>query len=92
MAAPAAYGSSPARGESELQLPASATATAMLDLSHICNLCHSSRPCWVLNPLSEARDQTHILTDTVSGSDPAEPQWQLLLETSLDFLIYFVVT
>ena len=25
---------------------------------------HSSRQCWILNPLSEARDQTSILTDT----------------------------
>ena len=26
--------------------------------------CHSSRQCWILNPLSEARDRTHILMDT----------------------------
>ena len=47
-------------GESELQLPASAaataTATAMLDLSCVCNLCHSSGQCQILNPPSEARD------------------------------------
>ena len=42
--------------DSELQLPAYTTATAMLDLSHICDLHHSSRQCWILNPLSEARD------------------------------------
>ena len=44
--------------ESELQLPAFATATATPDPSHICNLHRSSWQCWILNPLSEARDQT----------------------------------
>ena len=43
---------------SELQLPAYATATATLDPSHICELHHSSRQCRILNPPSEARDQT----------------------------------
>ena len=42
--------------ESELQLPAYATAIATPDPSHICNLHHSSRQCQILNPLSEARD------------------------------------
>ena len=42
--------------DSELQLPAYATATATMDLSHVCDLQHSSRQCQVLNPLSEARD------------------------------------
>ena len=50
--------------ESELQLSAYATATATPDLSHICSLYHSSRQCWSLNPLSAARNQTHILMDT----------------------------
>ena len=49
----------------ELQLPPYTTAIATPDLSHICNLCHSLRQHWILNPLSEARDQTHILTDTM---------------------------
>ena len=49
--------------ESELQLPAHATATAMQDPSHICNLHHSSQQCQILNPLSEARDWIHILMD-----------------------------
>ena len=41
--------------ESELQLPtyATATATATLDPSHLCDLLHSSQQ--RLNPLSEAR-------------------------------------
>ena len=50
--------------ESELQLPVYARAIAMPDLSHVCNLCHSSQQCQILNPLGEARDQTHILMDT----------------------------
>ena len=41
--------------ESELQLPAHATATAMWDPSHICDLHHSSRLCRILNPLNGAR-------------------------------------
>ena len=44
--------------ESELQVLAYTTATtAMPDLSHICNLHHSSQQCLILNPLSKARDQ-----------------------------------
>ena len=54
-----AYGSSQLGVESELQLPAYTTATAMQDLSCICDLHHSSQPCQILNPLSKARD--HIL-------------------------------
>ena len=40
----------------ELQLLAYTTAIATLDPSHICDLYHSSRPCWMPNPLSKARD------------------------------------
>ena len=50
--------------KSKLQLPAYDAATAARNLSCICKLCHSSRQCWILNPLSRARDQTHILMDT----------------------------
>ena len=42
--------------ESKLQLLACATAVAVLDPSHICDLHHSSRQRWILNPLSGARD------------------------------------
>ena len=42
--------------ELELQLPAYATATATPDLSCVCNLHHSLWQCWILNPLSKARD------------------------------------
>ena len=50
------------RVESELQLPAKATATAMQDLSQVCDLHHSSQQCWILSPLSKARDRTQVLT------------------------------
>ena len=42
----------------ELQLPAYATATATPDLSHVCNLHHSSWQRQIINPLSKPRDQT----------------------------------
>lgn len=45
----------------ELWLLASATATATLDPSSVCNLHHSLRQRWILNPLSEFRDGTHNL-------------------------------
>ena len=37
----------------------------MPDQSHICDLYHSSPQHWIPDPLSEARDQTHILMDTI---------------------------
>ena len=54
--------------KSELQLQAYATATATWDLRCICNLYHSLQQHQILSPLSKARDQTHILMDTISGS------------------------
>ena len=50
--------------KSELQLSAYTTSTATPDLSHVCDLHHSSRQLWLLNPLSEARDRTHIVMDS----------------------------
>ena len=50
--------------KSDLQLQAYTTATAMQNPSCICDLYHSSQQCWILNPLSEARDRTSILMDT----------------------------
>ena len=47
----------------ELQLPAYTTATATWEPSCICSLYHSSQQCQILNPLSKARDWTHVLTD-----------------------------
>ena len=52
----------------ELQLPAYTTATATLDPSLAWDLPHSPGQHQILNPMSEARDRTHIFTDTVSGS------------------------
>ena len=52
----------PRRGvQSEIQLPAYATATAMWDPSCVCDLHHSSWQCQILNPLIEVRDQPHNL-------------------------------
>jgi len=42
----------------ELLLPAYTRATAMPDLSHVCDLHHSSWYHRILNPLSKARDRT----------------------------------
>ena len=56
-----AYGSSQA--ELELHLPAYATATAMQDVGHLCDLHHSSQQHWILNTLSKGRDQTQVLMD-----------------------------
>ena len=49
---------------SELQLPAYTTATATWDPSCVSDLHHSSPQPWILNPLSETRDQTLILVFT----------------------------
>ena len=53
--------------ESQLQLPAYTTAVATPDLSCICDLHHSLWQCQILNAMSEARDQTHSLTETTLG-------------------------
>ena len=50
-------------GKLEVLLPAITTYTEMQDLSHISDLHHSSKQCQILNPLSEARDQSCILMD-----------------------------
>ena len=54
--------------ELELQLlaylTATATATAPQDLSHVCDLHHSSQQRQILNALSEPRDRTQVLMDT----------------------------
>ena len=49
--------------ESDLQLQANATATA-IDLSRIYDLHHNSWQCYLFNPLNEARKLTCILMDT----------------------------
>ena len=52
------------RVESELQLPAKTTATAMPDPSHVCDLHHRSQQHQIPNPLREGRNRTCILRDT----------------------------
>ena len=53
------------RVESVLQLPTYTTVTATWDPTLICDLHHSSPQCrFLLNPLSEAKDLTHVLMDT----------------------------
>ena len=72
--------------KSGLQLPAYATATATPDPSLICELHHSSWQRWILNPVSEARDQTHILTDT-RWVVTTKPQWELQKILNIDFVL-----
>ena len=67
-AAPVAFGSSQAGVELELQLQTYTTATAMPDLSPICELCCSLWQSGILRPLSGVRDQTCILMGAMSGS------------------------
>ena len=81
-AASVTSGSSQARGRIGVAAEAYATAMAVLNLSCICDLCHSSQQCWILNPLTEAGDWTHILMDT---------SWILnLLRHKGNFLIHFL--
>ena len=71
MATPAAYGSPELEGGWELQaygtvavMPETAMPAASLwHGNSICDLQQHR----IFNPVSEARDQTHILTDTMSG-------------------------
>ena len=66
-----AYEGSQARG----QIRATGASSVHHSHSHIRskphlqrNLHHSSRQCWIPDPLSEARDQTYILMNTMLGS------------------------
>ena len=56
--------------ESELQLPAYATATARPDPCRTCDLRCSLWQPWILNPMNEARDGTHILMDISQVLNP----------------------
>ena len=58
---PMAYGGSQARGPIGAVATTYTTVTAMPDPSHVCDLHHSPRQHQILNPLSEARDQTRNL-------------------------------
>ena len=52
------------RLEVKSELQPLATATAPPNPSCNYNLHHSLQQLWILNPVSKARDQTHILMDT----------------------------
>ena len=69
-----AYGSSQTRGQIGAISAGYTTATAMPDLSSICNLHHSSQKHQILNPLSRARDQTHISRGYQLGLFPLSHQ------------------
>ena len=56
--------------ESKLQLQAYATVTATWDPSHVSDLHHCSRQQRILNPLSQGRDQTHILMNISQVCNP----------------------
>jgi len=64
MATPAAYGISLAKGWTGAAAEPYTTAMATLDLICICDLHHSLQLCWMLNPLREAWDRNHLLTET----------------------------
>ena len=63
-AEPTAYRGSQARDQIEATAADLRTAIATLDLSHVCDPHHSSWQHLILNPLSEARDQTQNLMVT----------------------------
>ena len=62
-AVPMAYGSSQARSQIRDTAAGLHHSHSNAGPSRICNLHHSSRQEWMLNPLREARDQTCILMD-----------------------------
>ena len=75
--------------ELELLLLAHAIAKATPDLSHICNLHHSSWQHQILNPLRETRDGTHILMKTSQGLNPLSHNGNLQSYTSFSPLPSF---
>ena len=56
--------------ESEVQLLAYTPGTATQGLSRSYDLLRRSRQHWILNPMSEARDQTHVLMDASQVLNP----------------------
>ena len=73
--APAAYGSFQNRGWIRAAVAAYTTNTAIQDPSSICNQHHCSQQCWILNPMSGARDQTPALMDTSRVHYPWATMW-----------------
>ena len=77
------------RLELELQLQAYTTVTATQDLSCIFDLSHSLQQHWILNPLSEARDQTHILMGTSWIFNPLSHKENSKVNCIIYLFIYF---
>lgn len=73
--------------KSELLLLAYAIATALPDLSCICYLYHSNIRS--LNPLSGARDWTHILMDTSQVVNPLSHSGNSLGKLKVYFFFFF---
>ena len=82
--------------DSEPQLLACTTATAMQDPSHICSSHHSSWQCQVLSPLSEARDwtrnlmvpnQIHFCCAMMRTPLPMLYEFRLLMEPAFDLFL-----
>ena len=71
--------------ESELQVLGWATAISMQDLSHICDLYHSSWQYQILNPLNKAWYQTWILMDISQVCHP----WTTIRTPKWDFFYFF---
>ena len=63
------------------------TATASPDLSHMCNLHHSSWQYQILSPLTEARDQACVLTDTSWVLNPLGTKIELLKLAVFRFIV-----
>ena len=85
--------------ESELHLLAYTIATATLDLSHVCDLHHSSWQSWIPDALSEARDQTYILMDTsliwmgcTTAGTPIGPIFNQVAPLLLLWMVFFLYT
>ena len=82
--------SSQARHRIRAAAPSYTTATATWDPNHVFNLHGSSQQHWILNPMSKARDGTHVLMDTSQVCDhwatTGTPKLQSLLTLSKHFL------
>ena len=77
-ATPAAYRSSQARGQIRTAATGLYHSQATPNPSHICDLLNSFQQGWIFKPLSKAGDWTCIITETMLGSKPIEPQLKFL--------------
>ena len=75
--------------EPELLLWGYTTATTTPYLSHICDLSCSLCQHQILNPLSQARDQTHILLDTRWVLNLLSHNWKYIYSIYIYIYIYF---